>query len=253
MLLLVTIFVACNKEDMTGQKAMQVLVSGYNGSADEFEISIDTTRYDKTVSNGKFVLKPSSAFEFNAVYTYPTAKKPGMLSIKNPVTGQVLYHKPLPEKGTKAIFNFIYIDSKELDVNVPAADANTNKLGFYMHYTENNDPVDIFLYRKDESSGQEYREYLAKNVLPRTWVYINYLATVNFNDKNELGKSSFYITKAGTTDQWAFQDSETMSKLDASGLSLPLGGEKGLVQPYFITPGTFRLDFSRLFFYPDRF
>src|SRR5690349_20164935 len=123
LLLLMATFLACNKEDLTGQKAMQVVVNGYNGGTDELEIVIDTTRYDKTVSNGKFVLKPALTFDFNVVYTYPAAKKPGTLSIKNPESGKILYSKPLPESGTKAVFNFIYIDGKEIDVNTPAADA----------------------------------------------------------------------------------------------------------------------------------
>ena len=252
LLLLLATFAACNKEDMSAQKAMQVVVNGYNGGADALEIVIDTTRYDKTVANGKFVIKPALIFDFNAVYTYPMAKKPGTLSIKNPESGEVLYSKPLPENGTKAIFNFIYIDGKEIDINAPAADASTNKLGFYMYYTENNDPVDIFLYRKDESSGQEYREYLAKNVLPRTWIYFNYLPAANFDDKNELGKSDIYFTKAGTTDRWAFQDDEKQSKTSAFGMAFPLAGEKGLVQAYFVTPGPSSLDRLRLFFHPDR-
>jgi len=252
LLLLLTTFSACNKEDMTGQKAMQVVVNGYNGSAEELEIVIDTARYDKTVSNGKFVLKPASIFDFNAVHTYPMAKKPGTLSIKNPVSGKVLFTKPLPESGTKAIFNFIYIDGKEIDLNAPAADASTNKLGFYMHYTENNDLVDIFLYRKDETNGQEYREYLAKNVLPGTWVYFNYLPSANFDHKNEVGKADICFTKAGTTDQWAFQDDEKQSKTSVFGMGFPLAGEKGLVQSYFITPGASALDRVRLFFHPDR-
>lgn len=251
MLLLAT-FSACNKEDLTGQKAMQVIVNGYNGGAEELEISIDTARYDETVANGKFVLKPLLTFDFNAVHTYPITKNPGTLSIKNPANGQVLYTRPLPESGTKAIFNFIYINGKELDINAPAADASTNKLGFYMHYTENNDPVDIFLYRKDETNGQEYREYLTKNVLPGTWIYFNYLPGVNFDDKNELGKTDICFTKAGTTDQWAFQDNEKQSKTAVFGMGFPLAGEKGLVQSYFVTPGPTAMDRVRLFFHPDR-
>lgn len=252
LLLLAATFAACNKEDLSGEKAMQVVLNGYNGSADELEVVIDTTGFDKTVSNGKFVLKPGLIFDFNTVYTYPAAKKPGQLSIKNPVTGNVLFSKPLPQTGTKAIFNFIYIDGKTVDTEAPAADAGTNKLGFYMYYTENDDPVDIFLYRKDESNGQEYREYLAKNVKPKTWVYINYLAGPNFDDKNKLGKSDIYFTKAGTTDQWAFRDEENQSKTSAFGMGIPLKGEKGLVQPYFVTPGPSGLDRVRLFYHPDR-
>jgi hypothetical protein len=251
-LLLSATFTACNKDDLTGQKAMQLVVTGYNGTADELEVAIDTTRYDKTVSYGKFIFKPLSIFDFGAVYTYPTAKKPGLLSIKNSVTGKILFSKSLPENGTKAIFNFIYINEKILDIPLPAVDATTNKLGFYLHYNENNDPVDVFLYRKDQSTGTEYREYLAKKVLPKSWISVDYIASVNFDDKNELRAASIYITKAGTLDQWAFQDMESMSKVSVFGMGLPLAGEKGLVQSYFIAAGANELERSRLFFHPDR-
>lgn len=252
LFLLPATFTACNKEDLTGKKAMQLVVTGYNGSADELEVVIDTTRYDKTVSNGKFVFKPVSIFDFGAVYTYPAAKKPGQLSIKNSVTGKELFSKPLPENGTKANFNFIYLDGKALDIPTPDVDASTNKLGFYLHYTENNDPVDIFLYRKNQSTGEEYREYLAKQVLPKTWIFVHYMAATNFDNKNNLRDASIYITKAGTIDQWAFQDTESMSKLSVFGMGLPLAGEKGLVLSYFIATGAYELERSRLFFHPDR-
>lgn len=249
MLLVSVTFAACNKEDLNREKAMQIVINGYNGTADELEVVIDTTSYSKA-SNGKFMLKPTSVLGFGVVYTYRTAK--GILSIKNPVTGKILFSKPLPETGTKASFNFVYVDGKDQEFNTPTADGNTNKLGFYLHYTESNDPVDIFLYRKNEATGEEFREYLAKHVMPKTWVYINYMAAAPFDDKNELRNASIYVTKAGTTDQWAIQDSESLSKVSVFGMGFPLPGEKGLVQPYFFAPGVSEMDRSRLFFYPDR-
>jgi len=252
MLLLPALFAACNKEDLSGDKAMQVVINGYNGGIDELEVSIDTTIYDKNTSNGKFTLKPASVIGFNVTYTYPFAQTQHTLRIKNPATGKVLFSKPLPEEGTKAVFNFIYINGKEVDVNAPAAGANTNKLGFYLHGTESNDPIDIFLYRLDETNGAEHREYLAKNVVPNIWTYIDYMPTAAFDDKNELDKSSMCFTKAGTIDQWAFQHDEDRSKLPPVGMNLPFKDERGLVQPYFITSGTWALEYSRLYFHPDR-
>lgn len=252
MLLLSLVFTACNKDDLTREKAMHIVINGYNGTADELEVVIDTTRYDKTVSNGKFTLKPASVLGFNVVYTYPASKSPGILNIRNPSSGKILFSKSLPETGTKAAFNFIYIDNKEIEINTPAADPGTNKLGFYVYQKDNNDPVDIFLYRKDNESGNEYREYLAKNVVPKTWTYVNYMATANFQYKNELSGSSLCFTKAGTTDQWAFGDDENQSKVSAFGMSFPLAGEKGFVQPYIFAPGAAGLEQSRLFFHPDR-
>lgn len=245
-------FTACNKEALVAEKATHIIIAGYNGSSEQLEISIDTTRYDATRFNGNYILKPVSLFEFRAVYTYRPGAVPPVLRIKNPVNDSVWYSDPLPVSGTKAFFNFIYVDGKIQALHPPEANETTNKLGFYVQHTESEAPFDIFLYRLDANTGMEYRYYLAKNVHPGAWTYIDYLPAKDFDNKNDLSKSSLYFTKAGTIDQWAFLDDETQSKIDAQGLFFPLPGDKGFVQPYFIVPGGWRLGYSRLFFYPDR-
>lgn len=245
--LLATSIAACNKDNLDVEKGLQVLVNGYNGSGNALQITIDTTKY----GHNNYMIKPASLIGFNVVYTYRSLKEK-ILTITDTVTKKVLLSKPLPATGTKVNFNFIYIDGREVEVNPPAADPATNKLGFYVHYTDNDEPFDIFLYRMDDATGREYRQYLAKNIKPKTWVYIDYQASPDFSTHTLLTTSQICFTKVGTIDQWAFQESEAMSKLDVSGFSFPKAGEKGLVQPYFLTPGTFRLDFARLFFYPDR-
>lgn len=252
LMLLFIAFTACNKEEIATQKAIQVVVSGYNGSNEQLEVSIDTTRYDASVMNEKYLLKPLSLFEFNVVYTYrPTAVLP-VLSIRNSENDSILFTSPLSASGTKAQFNFTYLDGKLQELHPPEANAGANKLGFYVQYPDSEDPFDIFLYRTDANTGVEYRQYLAKNVHPGTWTYIDYTPAKAFDDTNDLGKSNIYFTKAGTTDQWAFLNDETQSKIAASGLQLPRAGEIGLVQPYFIIPRGWELGFSRLFFHPDR-
>ncbi len=244
--------IACNKDDLGAKKALHVLVNGYNGSADELEVWIDTVKYNKEVSNGKYSIKPGELVNFNVVYSYRTAQPKGELIIKEPVSGRVLFNKPLPANSTKANYNFVYMDGKLQDVNPPAADATTNKLGFYLQYTKSADLVDIFLHRVDNTTGQEYLEYIAKGVMPGSWVYVDYLASESFKSQSVLRSSNLCFTRTGTTDQWAFDDSEVMSKLDASSLVLPVVQEKGLVQSYFFKPGQWQLEVARLFFYPDR-
>lgn len=245
--LLVSTLAACNKENLEAEKAFHVLVNGYNGSGNALQVAIDTTKFN----NNNYILKPASLMGFNAVYTYQSQGE-RLLTITDTVTKKVLFSKPLPAAGTKANFTFIYIDGAEVDVKPPAADPATNKLGFYVQYTLGDAPFDIFLYRKDETTGKEYRQYLAKDVKPKTWIYVDYVPTADFANGNLLNTSNVFFTKAGTTDQWAFQNSEAMSKISASGLNLPLAGEKGLVQPYFLIQSSLKLEYSRLFFTPDR-
>ncbi len=245
-------FTACNKDGLDTGRAMQVLVAGYNSSDHGLQFSLDTTVYDASVKNGLYIIKPASLVHFNATHYYNAGRRNKMLVITDTATKQEVFRQPLPENGTKAYFSFLYIDGKEVPSQAPAADASTNKLGFYVRYTENNDPVDIFLSRTDAASGQEYRAYLARNVQPGTWAYAGYLADPQFATRAMLDAASICFTKAGTTDQWAFYDDESKSRMQVSSLLLPVAGEKGFVQPYFVVQGTFGLEIGRMFFYPDR-
>jgi hypothetical protein len=94
----------------------------------------------------------------------------------------------------------------------------------------------------------EYRTYLAKNVKPNTWIYADYTADEVFGASSILQNSSIYFTKAGTTDQWAFRYEESRSRVSTLGMRLPVTGEKGLVQQYFLVQGTWELERSPLFF-----
>ncbi len=243
---------ACNKDEIIAEKAVHVVINGYNGSDDKLQVNIDTTRYEETSSNAKSLLQPASLVGFNAVYTYRPGSGEQVLTIKNPLTDSIVYSSPLPASGTKMLINFLYIDGKIQELHPPAANASTNKLGFYVRYQGNEAPFDISLYRRDAATGMEYRHYLAKNVRPGNWIYIDYVPVENFINKNDVNNSTVYFTKAGTVDQWAFLDDETQSKLSVQGLGFPKEDEKGLVQPYFIIPRGWELGFSRLFFYPDK-
>ncbi|WP_343745283.1 hypothetical protein [Chitinophaga sp.] len=246
-------FFACNKEDLQAKKIMHVVINGYNGSDHAWQVSIDTTQYDVSSIHGKFIVKPTSMISFNAVYTSPLNHQ-GIqtLTITDTATKAVIFSQPLPSSGTKANFNVVYLDGKALAINPPSADAATNKLGFYVRYTNNDAPFDIFLYRKDASTGKEYKVYIAQNIKPNTWVYADYLPSPDFDTKNKQDAATIYFTKAGTTDQWAFGDDEESSKVAAFGMNLPLTGERGLVQPYFLIHNPIQLEATRLYFYPDR-
>ena len=247
MLALLSTFAACNKETQDMERAMHIVLNGYNGSAAPWQIAIDTVKYTVT----SYIYKPRTIGNFNIGFPYK-GQKERYLTIIDTVTKKLLYSKPLPQSGSKAAFNFIYVDGREVEVNPPAADAATNKLGFYVHYKVDDTPFDISMYRKDATTGQEYRYYLAKNVKPETWLYVDYLPAENFATSNDLRETSICFTKAGTTDQWAFEDNETKSKIVAFGLLMPVKTQKGLVQPYFVIPGSSELLYSRLFFYPGR-
>jgi hypothetical protein len=238
---------ACNKEDLNAEKAMHIVVGGYNGGTNALQMSIDTTEY-----GGAAQFKPASMINNNVVYSYRAGKKP-MFTLTDIITKKVVYSRELPANGTKAVFNYIFLDGKELDINAPAADPSTNKLGFYILYNTSNDPFDIFLYRKDNTTGQEFRTYLAKNVTPGKWVYLDYAVPADFGTKPIINSNaSLCFTKAGTTDQWAFDNEQNKSSVPAQSLFLPVEDEKGLVQPYFFTPLPYGQGLSKLFFYPER-
>lgn len=251
MALIISLFTACDKDAPEVEKAIQIVVNGYNGGANALQMSIDTTQYDAATAQGKYIIGPGSIIGTNIAYTYRSEKK-RMLTLTDVVTKEVVYSRELPGNTPKGLFNCIYLDGKELEVKPPAADASTNKLGFYIYYQASSEPFDIFLYRIDNGTGQEFREYLARGITPGQWVYVNYNATADFGTNALLGSSSVYFTKAGTTDQWAFDDDQNKSTISGNSMNLPTTIDKGLVQPYFIKPMTGNQGLAKMFFYPDR-
>lgn len=252
VLLLLLSFTACNKENLNQQKAMQIVVNGYNGSANALQVIIDTTTYGKWVSNSKHMIKPASVFEFSIVYTYPFNQPPQRIMLQDTVTRKIVYSQPFPTSGTKAVFNYLYMDGKEVPVPAPATGTSGNPLSFYIRYTDNDEPFDILLYRTNNSTGQEYRSWLAKNVKPNTWIQVDYTADTAFNSNEKLGSASICFTKPGNTHQWAFRDNESASKQSVGGMGFPKAGETGIALSWFLIPGDWTLETSRLFFHPDR-
>ncbi|RXK81315.1 hypothetical protein [Filimonas effusa] len=251
LVLLLTMFAACNKEAPDAERAMSVVISGYNGGAHPLQMAIDTTVYDVAVSSGKYIVKPNDLGNFNIAYSYRSNKQ-RMFTLTDTVTKEIVYRKELPSDGTKANFNYLFLNGKLVDINPPVADPVTNKLGFYIYYPASDESIDISLYRVDGSTGQAFRVYLAKGIKPGTWAYVDYMAGENFATKNMLGNTQIHFTKSGNVGQWAFENDESKSVISAFGMFLPAADEKGLVQPYFITPQTYDLGHSQLFYYPDR-
>ena len=237
--LLLTALTACNKEGAF-TKAIAINIKGYNIGNSALEVAIDEVTYDK------FMLPANQQVNFAKVYTYPSNKSQALLRIKDITPAKEVFQQKLQLNNgeLELFFPFVMINGTPLEIKPPAADLSTNKVAFYVHYPQSSDAIDIFL--KDDA-GQI--AYIAKNVLPSTWVYTNYLTDKAFT--KSIDTYTLYFTKTGTTSTWAFMDSEGFSKCPTATLFLPNFGQKGQVCSYFITPSTNQLDAVRLFKGPN--
>ena len=240
-------FSACNKDAVEVERAMHILINGYNGGEHPLVVAIDTTVFDH--KEGKFIIQPQSNIHFTTAFSYKAPKK-RLVTLTDTVTKKVVYSAELPENTIKVNFNYLYFDGKVQQVVPPAADPNVNKLGFYIYDKSVDFPIDISLQKINATSGDVRKEYIAKNVPPGTWVYVDYLPLKDFDKNEDLRSATVNFTKANT-DEWAFANDETKSKLGAEGFFFPKLNDKGKVQPYFIAPNVPNQTFSRLFFYLD--
>ncbi|AOM77833.1 hypothetical protein BFS30_12010 [Pedobacter steynii] len=227
--------VSCNKEEIK-TKAVSIQIRGYNIGNSELEISLDALVYDK------FKTEPDKQLNFSKVYTYPSTQGQASLKIKDVISGKEVYQNQLSlnTPDLERFFPFVFINGNPLEIKAPAADPSTNKMAFYIYYPQSNDAIDIFMRNE---AGETV--YIAKNVKPATWTYADYVTTEGFKDTNK--DYTWYFVKAGTTDQWAFNDSEWMSQAGTSLLYIPKQGETGRVQTYFVTPAGNQLDAISLF------
>lgn len=239
-ILVITGLTCCNKEVET-KNAISVTIHGYNISDIPLKVTVDTVVFDKQI------LASNAQINFSMVYPYFPTQKEATLHVTNPEGKDLLQQTlTLADKQLEFFFPLVNINGKLLEVNPPLPNDTTNKLGFYIYYTESNDPIDIILY--NPNSGQTV--YLAQNVVPLTWVYTDYLPADGLKDKNEIGSSTVYFFKAGTFDQFAFNNDEYLSQVTAFGLYLPHSAYNlNKVQSYFITPSAngSQLDIVRLF------
>ncbi|QIH34659.1 hypothetical protein [Sphingobacterium sp. DR205] len=240
-------FSACNKETPEVERAMHILINGYNGGDHPLVVAIDTTVFDH--KEGAFIIKPQSNIHFTTAFSYKVPKK-RLVTLTDTVTKKVVYSAELPENTIKVNFNYLYFDGKVQELTPPAADPNVNKLGFYIYDKSIDFPIDISLQKVNATSGDVRKEYIAKNVLPGRWFYVDYLPPKDFDKNADLMSATVHFTKANT-DEWAFEGDETKSKLPAGGFFFPKLNDKGKVQPYFIAPKVPNQTFSRLFFYLD--
>jgi hypothetical protein len=190
---------------------------------------VDTVVYDKKM------LRSNAQIDFSMVYPYFAGKTEATVHVKNTKTGKELFQQTMPLSGNQLEFFFplVNINGSLLKIDPPAADTGTNKLGFYIYYPESNDPIDILMYNQNTGS----MAYLAQNVVPQNWVYVDYLPQVGLWEKNEVESNTIYFFKAGTTDQWAFNNDEYLSQTSAFGLYIPYRYYNlNKVQSYFILP-----------------
>ena len=232
---MVVALAACNKDEMT-TKAVSIQIGGYNIGNSELQVTIDTVVYDK------FKTAPDKLLNFRNVYTYPSTKGEAVLKIKDLVSGKEVYQSTLTlgNKDLERFFPFVFLNGSPLEIKAPAADPATNKMAFYVYYPQSNDVLDI--YMKNEKGEMVS---IAKNVKPGTWSYSEYVTTTGFT--NTSSSYTWHFVKAGTIDQWAFNDDAYMSQFSTGTLSIPKKGEKGRVQTYFVTPTTNQLDIAALF------
>lgn len=246
-ILILTGLASCNK-DVETDKAFTVAIHGYNIGDDQLEVTVDTAVYDQQL------LRANGQLGFSTVYPYSVGKKDATITVKNKSTGKELLRETMSlESGQIEFFyNLVYINGQVLDVKPPAADTSTNKLGFYIYYPESKDPIDILLY--DQNTGA--MAYLAREVVPETWVYVNYVPAEGFTDKNIIGGSTVYFLKAGTMDQWAFNNDEYASQTSGHGMYIPHRNfNLGKVQPYFLRPSPqgYGVEVARLFPNTDKY
>lgn len=229
---------ACNKEAAV-TKAVSIEIKGFNIGNAELQISVDTLVYRN------LQVAPNQELNFGKIFTYHSSTNEVALKIKDITSGKEVYTQQLKLNNSdmERFFQFVLIDGHQLELKPPAADPATNKLGFYIHYPQSNDPIDIIMKNPE---GQMV--YLAKNVQPSTWVYSDYLTQPGFENPNTSYTLNF--TKAGTTDAWAFNDDAYMSLSSEDAMFMPQHGQKGRVCSYFITPGSVDLRVVRLFQQP---
>jgi hypothetical protein len=235
LVLLLMPFAACEKEEMQ-TKAINVEVWGYNVGNAVLEASIDTTIYRA------FATQPDKAIIFSKIYTFSSDKGTASFKMTDKTTGKDVFTEQLDLRSSnrELFFPFVYLNGNPLKLELPVADTATNKLAFYIHYPQSEDPLDIFLRNE---AGQMY--YIAKGVKPGAWIKADYMAAEGFKDKTK----SYWLcfTKAGTTQNWYFGATEYLSSVTESSLLLPKMEEKGLVRSFFVTPGNQQLDVIRLF------
>src|SRR5690606_23390951 len=135
--------------------------------------------------NGAFIIQPQSNIHFTTAFSYRTPKK-RLVTLTDTVTKKVVYSAELPENTIKVNFNYLYFDGKVQQLHLPASNPNVNTLGFYIYDKSIDYPIDISLQKVDATTGEVRKVYLAKNVVPGKWVYVDYLASNDFGKNSDL-------------------------------------------------------------------
>ncbi len=247
--LILFLFSSCNKENFTGERAMHVIINGYYDGPNPIRLAVDTTIYGKNVKNGAFIRNSNSYLGHSVTFPY-FEEKTRLVTLTDTITNEVIFKKELPATGSVAMYNFVYFDGKELDLEIPKSNPSTNQLGFYVHYEDSQEPFDIQLFRKDPVTQQEFRVTIAEDVTPGKWVYFDYEILSDFKTRVHLRQTMVQFVKPNTIDQLAFE--LDLSRNQFSATPFPVEGEQGLVFPIFFAPKASIQQHAFLFYYRDR-
>gem|GEM_PF-397325 len=200
-LLLLSILAACNKGDdnfLYKGDMLPVTLSGYNGSGEEMEITLDTFRFGAPIGSGTFSLTEA--------YIFPENKNTVTLRVHETSTGKLVLEKELKKEDGEAKIRFMYMNDKISDMpEMPAVEEGKIKISYMFKPTATNysGPVDIVL-GKYYFIPKVFEEIATiKNANPYEFtslVTIPTFSTVGqqYNGQNTPVLFVVYLYKAGT-------------------------------------------------------
>lgn len=195
-------FTACKKGDdnfFYKGGVMPITVSGFNGSAEELVVKVDTFSFPAT-------LGPNANFQQSNSYTFKETENQVKLTVNEKKTGKLVLEKELKKEDGPAKISFLYMDGKIVPMpDKPAVENEKISLIYMFQPTVTNyaEPVD-FVVGKYYVTPQVFEEVVrAKNVKPNefsTPVKLSTFSTAR-QDYNGVMTSVLFIVricKAGT-------------------------------------------------------
>ncbi|MCW3467838.1 hypothetical protein [Chitinophaga nivalis] len=197
------VLAACNKgkDDFIYKMDMvPVIVKGYNGSGEELEIKIDTTK-------GREAL-PTGIFYYLEPYTFPVNQQTSMLRITERNTGKQVMEREIKKEAGPTTINLFYMHGKAGDLPEkpePESGKITVSYLFMPTLTNYTQPVDIVL-GKYYFIPKVFEEITRiKNVKPYEFSKSVTISTFQVTGQQYNGQPTAvlfkaYIYKAGTNE-----------------------------------------------------